>query len=231
MRALAAVGAALSLLVIAGCAGGQQQPLPSPPTSAAPPAVSSLEAAQRGLETMRGLAHQGSNYATLGFASQQEADTATLDAPMHIILVRLDQLLEYRPGGDPAALLSDTGQDFYPVLANGQTRSSLIVGAASGQRYTAASFGGATLARTLAARRDTMAAAPRESGASEPAAIVHVAALNLYFLGYQQRGRLMLVPAVDNVSFGLRAGLPMPAATVFAGLAERARTMRFDKPS
>jgi len=226
MRALAAVRAAAILLVMTSCAASQQQQ-----PASGPPINTSQAAAQRGLETMRALARQG-NFAALGFTSAQEAEAATLDAPLHVFMVRLDQLQQYRPGTDPASLLQDTGQDFYPVLVGGQVRSSLRVSGADG-RFAAVSFGGAALARTLGQRRQDLTATlvPPNGEPPQRFEVVHVAALNLYFLGFEQRGQLMLSPAINTEQFGFRAGVPQWAAAVFTRLSEQARTMRPDVPT
>jgi predicted small lipoprotein YifL len=224
MRAFAAAAiAAAALFAIAGCAATPPAPVP--------PAASSAEAATRGLETLRAMADQG-KFAVLGFSSPEEAKTATLGVPLHIYMVRLDELQQYRPAVDPATLLHDAAQDFYPVLVAEQTRSSIIISGADG-RFAAVSFGGAPLARALTERQQAVMSAPlpRNAAPAQNFAIVHVAALNLYFLAFEQRGRLMLAPASDVEQFALRADVPLPAAVVFARLAEQARTMRPDVPS
>jgi hypothetical protein len=225
MRTLAGAFAALALLGMAGCAASQPAP---PPT---PPATSSQEAATRGLATLRALARQG-QFAALGFTSAEEADAATLGAPLHVFMVRLDQLKQYQPGADAASLLTDIGQDFYPVLVGGQTRSSITVSSAEGH-FAAVRFGGAALARSLAQRQQEMMSAPvpRKSGPPQNFEVVHVAALNLYFLGFQQRGQFMVIPTADSEQLGLRAGVPQPANAVFARLAGQARTMNPDVPT
>ena len=49
--------------------------------------------------------------------------------------------------------------------------------------------------------------------------VVHVAALNLYFLGYRVDGRLMLTPLESHSTYKLEGGAVLRADQVFATLA------------
>lgn len=57
------------------------------------------------------------------------------------------------------------------------------------------------------------------SAVAAPDIVVHVAALNLHFIGHRTGGRLMLTALDNNSSYGLRAGATAPAEEVFARLA------------
>lgn len=65
-------------------------------------------------------------------------------------------------------------------------------------------------------------ASPQATPASTvavPDIVVHVAALNLHFIGHRSGGRLMLTALDNNPNYGLRAGATAPAEEVFARLA------------
>jgi hypothetical protein len=224
MRLLAAALAALSLVAIAGChatepASAQQAPPP-------PAAGSSQEAATAGLDTLRRLAGAG-NFREMGFEAPEQAQAATLGEPLHVYLVRLDQLRAYQPGTDPESLLNDVGQDLYPVRVANGTRSSILV-AKTAAGWRAVGFGGAKLAKAADQRRmEKMAEAKAPPTAY---AEIHVAALNLYFLSYREGTQLMLVPLVDDPDKRFHVGIPIPAGDAFALLARQAKSIDPDVP-
>lgn len=207
---------ALSLLV----ACGQRQP------ARAPQSASSSQAASQGLETLRKLVNSN-NYRSMGFESLDEVRSDSLGDPLHVYLVRLDQLREFQPGGDPEKLLSDIGQDLYPVLVAGSVRSAVLV-EKQGEQWSAVGFGGANLVKALGQRRSENSTMSK--GAAASYFEVHVAALNMYFLGYRQEKRLMLVPLVDDPQYKFSAGKPIPAADAFITLVPVAKALRTDKP-
>ena len=53
--------------------------------------------------------------------------------------------------------------------------------------------------------------------------VIWVPALNFHFLGNVPDETLMLTPLVTRKSYGLEEGVPVPAAVVFALLAQQAR--------
>jgi hypothetical protein len=188
--------------------------------------ASSRQAASQGLETLRKLVN-ADNYRSMGFESLDEVRSASLGDPLHIYRVRLDQLREYEPGGDPEKLLSDIGQDLYPVSVAGAVRSSVLIEKKGGQ-WSAVSFGGANLVKVLGQRLADNSTTSKVAAASYFE--VHVAALNMYFLGYRQESRLMLVPLIDDAKLKFTAGMPVPAAEVFAALVPAAKAVPPDKP-
>jgi hypothetical protein len=192
----------------------------------APQNGSSSLAASHGLETLRKLVN-AANYRSMGFESLDEVRSASLGDPLHLYLVRLDQLRGFQPGGNPETLLTDIGQDLYPVLVAGSVRSAVLV-EKQGEQWSAVGFGGANLAKALGQRRSANSAV---SEAAAPSYFeVHVAALSMYFLGYRQENRLMLVPLVDDPKYKFSAGTPVPADNVFAVLAPAAKALQTDKP-
>ena len=83
--------------------------------------------------------------------------------------------------------------------------------------WQATSIGGGNFARLAAGARDELA----KSTSLAPAAffIVQAPALNAYFIGFRQDGKLMLASLTDDAAMNLRAGAAMPAEQIFAQLA------------
>ena len=99
-------------------------------------------------------------------------------------------------------------------------KSSIIV-EGSGNEWKASSFGGPHLVQQMARYRTDVTT--RLNAAADSVTVVHVAALNLYFLGYRVDGRLMLTPLENHPDYKLEAGSSQPADQVFAALAPIAR--------
>src|SRR5579863_5071430 len=142
MRTSAIPAAILALFLLAAC--GTQQPA-RPPQSASP-----AEAASNGLSTLRSLVNSN-NYRSMGFESLDEVQSASLGEPLPVYMVRLDQLREFQPGGDPEKLLGEIGQQLYPVLVNGAPRSAVVV-EKQGEQWSPVSYGGANLVKALGQR-------------------------------------------------------------------------------
>ncbi|MGB6633092.1 MAG: hypothetical protein WBE52_17775, partial [Terriglobales bacterium] len=183
-------------------------------------------AASSGLATLRKLVN-ANNYRSMGFESQDEVNSGLLGDPLHVFLVRLDLLRQFQPGGDPDKLLSDIGEELYPVLVNDAPRSAVVV-EKQGEQWSPVSYGGANLVKALAQRRAGNSAMAK---AAAPTYFeVHVAALNMYFLGYRQKTKLMLIPLVDDPKYKFAAGTPVPAANAFTALVPAAKAVPNDKP-
>lgn len=191
--------------------GGEQKPPMSPDAQTA---------ATRALDPLRKLV-TADNARDMGFDSPAEAADAALGNPIRVQMVRLDALQQYQPSTDPGSLLTEANRVIYPVAVRGQVKSSVIVEGSAGQ-WRATSFGGPHLVRQMARFRDEVS--ERLKPAADSLTVVHVAALNLYFLGYRVEGRLMLTPLENHPNYRLEAGSSLPAEQVFATLAPIAKS-------
>lgn len=214
--ALRVVAASLAV-ILAGCSrggaqgGGEQKP---------PVYPDAQTAATRGLDSLRKLV-TADNARDLGFDSSPEAASAALGDPIRVQMVRLDALRQYEASADPGRLLTEANRVIYPVAVKDQVKSSIIV-EGSGNQWKATSFGGPHLVRQMARYRTDVTT--RLKPAADSVSVVHVAALNLYFLGYRVDGRLMLTPLETHRNYQLEAGSSLPAEQVFAALAPIARS-------
>ena len=97
------------------------------------------EEAQRSLPVLRQLVTP-ETYKKLGFQSVEEANRASLEAPMRVLMVRLDRLREYRPEVKIGEMLEDTHEVRYPVSVDGQVRTSVVMRQIEG-KWQVAKFG------------------------------------------------------------------------------------------
>jgi hypothetical protein len=157
------------------------------------------------------------NARSLGFESPAQVSSAKLGEPLRIYFVRLDQLREYAPGHDPNTLLSGSDKLLYPVTTDGTVRSSVIV-----EKYKnvwrGTSVGNPPLARSATRARD---AARRAS--VDDTFLVHVAALNMYFLGARVSGQLKLGALIEDKRVRLAIDELVPAEHVLEQLVPIAR--------
>lgn len=233
LRALLLV---LPMAALMGCQQGRVQfhdgriqifPPPSPPPAA--PSHSASEAAAKGLETLRKMVATANSPAT-GFTSGEDMKAAELGQPLHVYFVRLDRLKAYRPEQDPQTLLVDIGQDLYPVVKDGQVRSSVIAGKVDGG-FRAVGFGGAGYAEALSTSREE--GVKRDSLPPQAYSEVQVSAMNLSFLAYRPpNGPLMLVPLPGQplpapMDSRIAPGVPVEASVVFTALSQIAQTQNF----
>jgi len=166
-----------------------------------------LSAAKKALEIFPQLIN-AENFKTMGFESAEEVKSATLGAPMRVSLVRLDQLKEYQAGADAARLLNDINRVIYPVMVRDQVRSSIEVKGENG-KWRITSLGSPRLAKKIS-EVQKQAGAPDESDAR--LMLVHVAALNVYFIGQGSGDKLMLTNVFPVPGTRLAEPVTMPAA-------------------
>ncbi|MBI4995958.1 MAG: hypothetical protein HZC22_03485 [Rhodocyclales bacterium] len=160
-------------------------------------------------------------YRQLGFDSPDEVKQAQLGAPIHVFMVRLDQLKAYGSRDKPDALLSETNEVLYPVEVSGRIRTGLRMRMVDGA-WRLSSFGASAKTQALGAASKRAFALSKVTAGDQVA--VDIPALQLHFMGYHDaRGNLMLLPAADDTRFKLKAGTAEPAQRVFARLAPFAK--------
>lgn len=179
--------------------------------------------AMRAAETMLSALQKfitADNFEQMGFRSADEVKMAQLANPLPVRMVELEDLRHFNEGIDPNALLHDIRKVMVTVQVNGETRSSVdIEQNQSGWKGTG--FGAPHLSKSIAeATRISMSQTQLPSQAYF---IVHVAALNNYFVGHHRDNRLMLTSVTDNQMADVRAGQTLPAKDVFTRLVPLAK--------
>lgn len=194
--------------VICLLAQGSAQPAPQRDAS------ETKDAATRALATFQKIAKQ-TNVKAMGFESADEIAGAKLGEPLSVFMVELQDLRAYTPGSDPEKLLKPIDKVIYPVITNEQVRSSIVLQKGK-EGWQASDFGGANFARLVTRARDESAKAA--SLAPTAYFVVQVPALNAYFLGYRQDGKLMLSSIIGDPGMNLKADAPSPAEQIFEQL-------------
>ena len=177
---------------------------------------------QRDLRERKGVAIQAlatlqelgrrTTFKEMGFETIQEMADAKLDEPFFVFMVELNDLRAYQAGSDPNKLLKPTDKVIYPVSANAQVRTSIILRKGK-EGWKTSDMGGGNLARLASQARD--ASAKATNLALPDFFMVQIPALNTYFVGYRQETKLMLAPLIDDPNVNLKAGASLPAEQVF----------------
>jgi hypothetical protein len=160
------------------------------------------------------------NFQQMGFLNLSEVKNARLGVPLPVFMVQLDDLRAYRSGIDPRKLLRDLDKVVFPVLVNGEVRSSVTVERRN-DRWQASSFGAPRLARAFESARQANASANNLSPLAY--AMVHVAALNRHYLAHRSGDQLLLTTIIDDPVLRLRSGRTLSAGQVFLALVPIAR--------
>jgi hypothetical protein len=169
------------------------------------------DAAARALVTFQKIGKEG-NFKAMGFESTDEMTKATLDEPLPVFMVELNDLRAYQSGSDPNQLLKPIDKIIYPVKAGEGVRSSIVL-QKDKEGWKASDFGGANFARLVSRARDESSKTTNLS--TNAYFVVQAPALNAYFLGYRLNDKLMLVSLVDDPAFNLHAGSALPAEQLF----------------
>lgn len=169
------------------------------------------KAAFEALVTLQELGRR-TTFKEMGFQSVQEMADAKLGEPLAVFMVELNDLRSYQPGSDANKMLKPIDKVIYPVNANNQVRTSIVLQKGK-DGWKTSDFGGANFARLATRARDESA----RTNNLPPAAffVVQAPALNAYFLGYRQAGKLMLTSLIDDPDMNLKAGAALPAEQVF----------------
>jgi hypothetical protein len=143
--------------------------------------------AEKALKQLRELATK-ENFKSLGFESLEELSAAELGRPLPVLIVRLDELREYKPKGDAYKLLHPIPKVVYGVNVKGEPRCGVEVQKRDG-KWEASALGIAGPARqyVLAVKKQ----AEKDRGTAF--FLVKVLALNETYLGYQTDQGVKLV--------------------------------------
>lgn len=113
----------------------------------APPEVAS--AAEAGLQGFLQQIPQG-DAADFGFSAGDTLQDAVLGAPFQLMAITPDAMAGYKGDTPVAAILTETGLWYFPVMLNGEPRTMLVVDRLDGV-WQAVSLGNSNLARMLSA--------------------------------------------------------------------------------
>ena len=172
--------------------------------------------AETALKQLRELATQ-ENVKSLGFESLEELPSAELGRPLPVLIVRLDELRDYKPRGDAYKLLHPIPKVVYGVNVKGEPRCGLEVQKRDG-KWEASAIGIAGPARQYVQAVKKQA----EKDRGTVFFLVKVLALNETYLGYQTDQGVKLVHVRRQAEEKDKVE-SRPAADVLAELVQRAK--------
>jgi hypothetical protein len=178
-----------------------------------PPSTNPEEAATTAIGVLQKLVNE-QNFRELGFDSVDQVKQAQPGQPFNVFKIGLEQLKGYKAEADPNGLLAQSPKTLYPVVVNGQVKSSFTVNHRE-SGYQASSFGNAAIIKSLSQYR--------QSGVVGNDFVVRVPAFNMYYLGRRIENRLLLVPIIDDPRLKLKPGEAVPAQTVIEQLVPLAK--------
>jgi hypothetical protein len=172
--------------------------------------------AEKALKQLRELATK-ENFKSLGFESLEELPSAELGRPLPVLIVRLDELREYKPKGDAYKLLHPIPKVVYGVNVKGEPRCGVEVQKRGG-KWEASALGIAGPARQYVQAVKKQA----EKDRGTVFFLVKVLALNETYLGYQTDQGVKLVHVRQQAEEKDKVEA-RPAADVLAELVKRAK--------
>jgi hypothetical protein len=172
--------------------------------------------AEKGLKQLRDLATK-ENFKSLGFDSLDEVPSAELGESLPVLLVRLDELRDYKEKGDAYKLLHPIPKVVYGVKVKGEPRCGLEVQKRDGE-WEVSALGIAGPARQYVQALKKQA----EKDQARVFFIVKVPALNLTYLGYQTDQGVKLVEVRQQAEEKAKIEA-RPAADVLAELVKLAK--------
>jgi hypothetical protein len=153
------------------------------------------------------------NSRLLGFEQADDARVAQIGKPIDIYSIGLNKIRAYKPGDPVSPLIRRLDSRIYPLSVSGTVRSSLVVSRVKDTgTFTTTAYGLVKLITLVMKYKK-----------SESDFVVWLPALNLHFLGDHPDETLKLTPLATRDLYGLKEGVPVQAAVVFALLAQQAR--------
>jgi hypothetical protein len=152
----------------------------------------------------------------------------SLGPPVRDYFIRLDELKAW-DGKDANALLRESGEVIYPIVADGVTKSEITVASKNG-KWTLVAFGPDNEAE-LRTRYFTVLTS-LDPDVIKPANIfqVTVPAMNLIFLAAETRDRLVFTPIRSSPVLKLEAGKTEQANSLLIRLQPAARRIDTEGP-
>jgi hypothetical protein len=210
-RGIIAAALLVSVGGLCGCAQATDNRQASPDEGQQKQESTVDEAGRAGLATLKDLA-AGNDFRMLGLASASEAESATLGQKYEVFTIGLSPLREYRAGTNASGLLTASPDTVFPVVVNGQVRSSMTV-TRTDRGFVASEIGGA----------GSMLATARAAERTPGDFLVRVPALGLQFVGRRVDDRVMLRLTTPDPRLKIQPGTELPAETVLEQLAPVAR--------
>jgi hypothetical protein len=174
---------------------------------------SKSEEAQEGLETLRVIANND-DFEFFGYNSRDEIGQEELGEPIEVKTIDFDKLqTEANPEDNIDKLVINTNESIFPVIVNGEVRSSIRVALIDGE-YEVVSSGSSTLAKDVFRMIRTL-------GLNlEDAYLLELPGLDTALIGRKSSGNILVTPLYDNTELSLDEGVSIKLSLVAEKLKE-----------
>lgn len=164
----------------------------------------------------------------LGFDQVSDLSNAKAGSPFEVYTVRLDELQSYQTGSDPRSLLHKMNGRIFPLMLNGQVRSSAMVDISrkdQGDKFIlrVAQLGAPSLIKVLAEFKQEL---EQKKGCEGTCFVVWIPALKRYFLGDKTSEGIKLKVLIDGPGDKLKKGNFLQAEQVFSILQNEAQKIQ-----
>lgn len=169
----------------------------------------------------------------LGFDLVSDLRDAKAGSPLEVYSVRLDELQSYQTESDPWPLLHKTNGRIFPLMLNGQVRSSAMVDISQkdqGDEFIlrVTQLGAPSLIKLLAEFRQEL---EQKKGCEGTCFVVWIPGLKRYFLGDKTSEGIKLKVLIDGPGDKLKKGEFLQAKQVFSILqSEAQRNQSYEFP-
>lgn len=168
----------------------------------------SISAASQSLETFKELDKRTEIKLT-------EKATVKLGDPFPLVRIGLNELRNSAPGSAKDIIGNISDRVLYPIQALEEVKSGVTV-QKKNEVWKDVSYGNVALTRQLVKVRRTYAAEHKIS--MSDFYVVSIPALNVHFVATNEPSGVVLIPAFDDATTGLKAGVPQNAADVMPKL-------------
>jgi hypothetical protein len=158
-----------------------------------------------------------------GFATAEEAKRATVQTPVRIATIGLDQLKAASPDAVMSSLVVPTNAMRSFVVVDNKVTASVITREINGA-WQVSNFGRPLLSAALAEGLRARSAFQERPPANVFELDIH--ALNLFFIAHDEGGRLTLVPTADDARFGFKKGEALDSQVVMSKIVPYAKELK-----
>lgn len=179
------------------------------------------QAGTEALALLEGLI-EDSHAVDLGFDTTSQVAAAELGTPIELHYVHFGSLQAHDNTQPASSLLVDGEERVYPVLVNGEVRSSVSL-TRQGANWAVASLGNPAYTTAFHELRAEHAA---QSGRDlDSYSLVAIPSINQLYVAHTADDELMLTSVFDHTTFAVEAGATRTGGDLFASLSETAQTV------
>lgn len=142
-----------------------------------------------------------------GFNSEAELRASKLASPISVYMCGLDDIARFKNGDDPHKLLKNVKEVIFPIYSGGRYQYAFTMVQKNGA-WDLGTLGGGEAKMSDSSRTKNSNANGRTI---KDYMCVHVPAMQQLFVGYDQQGKLFLIPCHKNDIFEMEVDVAIPA--------------------